>query len=145
MAKHSQTLRLLSEGDSMRENDCSGLFQKKLEGIMFLEYRVQRDLDANQTKSLLSTKDELLEKLSELECVRLDEKEACRALLNHYTYAWSVAEAAGLTVMSEVAEIGIIEMSVRLGFRLDKTGKASRWNQARNGSDGGRDNRLRVF
>jgi hypothetical protein len=112
---------------------------------MFTEDRVQRELDAGQTKSFLSTNVQLFERLSELECVKLDAKETCRALLTHYTYVWSVAEAAGLTVMAEVAEIGIIEMSVRLGYRLENTGKAARWNHVRNGLKGGYNKSLRVF
>jgi hypothetical protein len=84
-------------------------------------------LNADQTKAVLAIVDGLPEKLRDLERIELDPEESCRALLANFIYAWSIAEASKLPVITELAEIGIIEMSVRLGLNVKKENQSANW------------------
>lgn len=85
----------------------------------------RKHLDPMQTKSFLSERDSLLANLSDFERLKLDQTECCRTLLANFAYCWSVAEASGLAVVAELAEIGIIDMSVRLGYDVDDIRRSS--------------------
>jgi hypothetical protein len=89
----------------------------------------RENLNAVQTRTLLSSSNRLSENLEVMQNVELDEQESCRALLNSYIYSWSVAEASGLRVAAEIAEIGITEMCVRLGMVIDTSTRPSKWKK----------------
>lgn len=84
-------------------------------------------LDADQTKAFLKVIDNLPNRLLELEKVRLCPRESCRAMLSYFVYAWSIAEASRLPVAAELAEVGIIEMSARLGLKVRFENRAMQW------------------
>jgi hypothetical protein len=84
----------------------------------------RKNLNSIQTRSFLSGRNSSIADLSDFESLRLDPGESCRALLANFAYCWSVAEASGLLAMAEIAEIGIVEMSVRLGYALGDVRKS---------------------
>jgi hypothetical protein len=95
---------------------------------MDTKFDSRRCLDADQTKAVLATMYGLSDKLRDFENVKLDSDESCRALLANFIYAWTVAEASGLAVVTELAEMGIVEMSVRLGFKVKKERQTLQWH-----------------
>jgi hypothetical protein len=86
----------------------------------------QKVLSSTQTKTFLFEHMRTINDLSKFENMRLEQNESRRALIANFAYCWTVAEAAGLNTLTDLIELGIIQMHVQLGLKLNDVRKSVR-------------------